>query len=94
VPDIAIHETEAGYCYRIRCVTAREEHGDKLTQIGLNAQEMRGRIEFCLRIFPFFEILELPIERRSVDAIVGVSGMCMLRVVTVRTRVDGSSLLQ
>jgi hypothetical protein len=30
-------------------------------------------VEFCLRIFALFGILELPIWKRSVDAIVGVS---------------------
>jgi hypothetical protein len=67
-PDLAIHETEAGCCYRIGCMAAQEEYCDKLSRIDLNSQEMRGRIEFCLRIFPFFKILELPIERRFVDA--------------------------
>jgi hypothetical protein len=73
VSDLTIHEPEAGYGCRMGCMAARDEYCDNLSRIALNAQETGGRIEFCLRIFAFFEILELPIWERSVDAIVRVS---------------------
>jgi hypothetical protein len=61
VPNLAIHEAEAGYFYRMGYMAAREEDCDKLSRIALKAQEIGGRIEFCLRIFAIFEILELPV---------------------------------
>jgi hypothetical protein len=71
----AIHETEASYCYRIRCMAAREEYCGTLSRIALNAQEKGSdRILPIGKMFAFVEILELLIWEGSVDASGRVSG--------------------
>jgi hypothetical protein len=42
VPDLTIHEPEAGYCYRIGCMAALDEYCGKLSRIALNGQETGG----------------------------------------------------